>query len=379
MGQGFFGKLFGAGASEPGKPKPPSREVKWMPAQSNPWNVPLLDVLPVTRGSTCTSRDPRCATNAVSYGRDDGTSFIGQQPTDPVVTPVSLRYRRDRLLADGALFIPETMEHKWAIYFHLGTILFIRSWLRRVWMTARVEQSGEFVQLTEICGALDPEHPDARMTTRGVDFLIRSHALGLVSPAPLPRGMAVNPENAADWCLSVFGNFAVVASEQDVPLDVPEEPLRSHSLLHIAVARGDVVAVETQLRAGVPADLLAADGLPPLHWALASKGSLVSQLLLDHGSSVDERSAEGATPLMTATQSCDVEHMEFLLAHGADVNARDARGFTSLHRAAELGHTRAAEILLAHGGDPRVDAQGHTPLALAEVRGCKDIVKLMQR
>ena len=120
-------------------------KVKWVEAADNPWGVRVLDVRQVTLGMLSSSRDPLCATNAVSYGQDDGTGFIGQTPPNQRTIDTNLRFRRDRLLADGALFIPNTMEHKWAIYFHQGRILFIRSWLRAVVAKATVDQSGDEV------------------------------------------------------------------------------------------------------------------------------------------------------------------------------------------------------------------------------------------
>ena len=52
----------------------------WIEAADNPWGVRVLDVRPVTLTMLSTSADPRCASNAVSFGQDDGTSFIGEDP-----------------------------------------------------------------------------------------------------------------------------------------------------------------------------------------------------------------------------------------------------------------------------------------------------------
>ena len=54
--------------------------------------------------------------------------------------------------------------------------------------------------------------------------------------------------------------------------------------LHTSAARGDMESIEKHLANGIPADLLAADGLAPLHWALASDDSRVIQLLVSRGS-----------------------------------------------------------------------------------------------
>jgi len=69
----------------------------------------------------------------------------------------------------------------------------------------------------------------------------------------------------------------------------------------------------------------------------------------------------------------------FLLDHGADVNARDRRGFTALHRAAELGHLDVLRELLDRDALPNQVAEGHTPRSLAEGRGHRKIVALLDR
>jgi len=177
----------------------------------------------------------------------------------------------------------------------------------------------------------------------------------------------------------MFGNRALIATPYLFDRQDPDRPLRTHSLLHIAVARGNTSAIERYLAAGVPIDLLAGDGLAPLHWALASDDTAILNLLLDRGSSVDVRSAEGATPLMNAVQSGGVDKLCFLLDHGADVDARDRRGFTALHRAAETGNPEALRVLLDRGAAPNLAAEGHTPRSLAEGRGNGEIVAILNR
>src|SRR5215212_1190904 len=94
--------------------------VRWIAPGDNHWGVPVLDVRPVTLGTLSTSRDPQCARNALSFGQDDGLGFVGVAPPVRRQVPVGLRFRIDRTLADGALFLPSAMEHKWALYFHQG-------------------------------------------------------------------------------------------------------------------------------------------------------------------------------------------------------------------------------------------------------------------
>lgn len=354
-------------------------EVRWIEAADNPWGVRLLDVRPVTLTMTSTSADPQCAANAVSYGGEDGTVFVGQAPDSPRVVDMSLCFPVDAPLLDGVLFVPRAMEHKWALFFQRGELIVVRSWVRKVVLVARVEARDGHVEITQARGTLCADDETPEFTTRALDYLVRSHALDIVHPAPLPPGMDADPKAAALWCMSVFGNRAQVATPHVFARREPERPLRTHSLLHIAVARGQVDTIEVCLQAGMPIDALAGDGLAPLHWALASPGNEIATLLLDRGASVDVRSEEGATPLMNAVQSANLEQVALLLDHGADANARDLRGFTALHRAAEMGLVDITGLLLARGASIDVDAEGHTPRSLAIARDCKDILALLDR
>ena len=243
--------------------------VGWLGPADNPWGMPVLDVRRTTQGMISTTEDPQCAANALSFGQDDGTGFIGVDPPVARQVRARLRFRIDRMLADGALFIPQEMEHKWALYFHRRRIICIRSWSRCVKTVSDVRFDGDFVEVTAIRGIFGSEDEEPDFTIRVLDFLLRSHALDMVYPAPLPHGIEQVPADAALWCMSWFGNRAHFATPHALAGSPPEQPLRTYSLLHIAVARGDSSQVERLLDAGVPVDLWAGDGLAPLQWALA--------------------------------------------------------------------------------------------------------------
>ena len=207
---------------------------------------------PITLTMLSTSSDPRCASNAVSFGQDDGTSFIGQEPPVARRVDASLRFPIDRVLADGVLFIPREMEHKWALFYHRREIICVRSWLRQVQAVARVEEHGDHVLITAVRGSFGAEDEQPAFTVRVLDYLLRSHALGAEYPAPLPAGVENDPNAAAMWCMSMFGNRVSFATPHQLDRREPDTLLRTHSLLHIAVARRDVPAIEASLAAGTP-------------------------------------------------------------------------------------------------------------------------------
>jgi len=355
------------------------RAVTWVEPPENPWGIRVLDVRPVTLTTLLATSDPQVAANAVSYGREDGTGFFGKGPKTSRVIPASLRFPTNRALADGVLFAPQEMEDKWALFHHGGEIICVRSWQRAVYAIAQVHQHSDHVEITQIRGVFTSDDEEPQFTVRVLDYLLRTHSLGMAFPAPIPMDLARRPNDAAVWCMSMFGDHAQFATASPFEAPPPDRPLRAYSLLHLAVAQGNKSAIELHLAAGMPINLLAADGLSPLHWALVQPDLEVLALLLRHGASVDAQSDTGATPLMNAVEHGRTDKVTWLLDHGADVDACDLRGFTALHRAAEMGRLELVRMLLDRGAFPGPEASSHTPRSLAQLRGHHEIVAAIDR
>jgi ankyrin repeat protein len=369
----FFKSLFG----KKDKPEADVPSLTWIEASQNPWRIKLLDLRPITQGMFSTSQDPQMAVNAISYGSDDGTSFIHQEPESGSEINSEISLAVDPMLVPGVLFIPQVMEHKWAIFFHQNTIIFVRSWLRKVAVTAKTSQQNGRLYIHKIKGQFSDDD-DPQFIRAIVKFLLISHAIAEIFPAPLPPNLSFDLKSAGLWAMSIYGNMAQVGTFTSNFEGSTQSPLRSQSLLHIAAARSDLDEINVQVENGIPIDILAADGLAPLHWSLAAKDLQAMQHLLKLGADPNVRSVEGATPIMNAVQSNKVHHLNLLISSGADVNAQDIRGFTSLHRAVEMGYAEIVAILLNNGADSNIEAGGHTPLSLAEMRGEKKIVSLLR-
>src|ERR1041385_2796407 len=201
-------------------------EIPWIEAADTPWGVPVLDVRAVTENMISTSADPQCAANALSYGHDDGSAFAADEPGSPRLIGALMRFRVDAALPDGALFRPGAMEHKWAIFHCRQRILFVRSWTRKLHTIAELTPHEGYVEITRIRGVFTDTEESPLFTTMALDFILRSHALGMVYPAPLPEGMEQSPVDAAMWCFQMFGNRALCATHVIIPLSMPEEPLK---------------------------------------------------------------------------------------------------------------------------------------------------------
>ena len=201
-------------------------QISWIEAADTPWGVPVLDVRAVTQNMISTSADPECAANALSFGRDDGSAFAADEPASPRVIGAMIPFRIEGPLPDGALFRPREMEHKWAIFHRRGRILFVRSWTRKLHVIAELSQGEGCVQVSRIRGVFTDDDESPLFTTMVVDFLLRSHALGMVYPAPLPEGMEASPQQAALWCFHMFGNCALCATEAIIPVHMTEQALK---------------------------------------------------------------------------------------------------------------------------------------------------------
>jgi hypothetical protein len=95
------------------------------------------------------------------------------------------------------------------------------------------------LEVHSIHGSFLSADEDPTFTIRVLDYLIRTHALKADWPAPLPYADSTNSSQAALWCMSSYGKLAQFATHHPVIGPPPNVPLRSYSLLHIAVARGD--------------------------------------------------------------------------------------------------------------------------------------------
>jgi hypothetical protein len=351
-------------------------ELSWIEAEENPWEHRLLDLRPFSQTMISTSENPLMATNAISYGGESGASFFGQRPGNNKTIEANISIKIDRALYPGVLFTPDTMEHKWAIYFDGEYLIFIRSWLREVFVVAKTIQKNNQLIIESITGEFTTDE-SPEFTKAILNFILVSHAIGEIIPAPLPATFENDTNLAVKWAFSTYGNMAQFGVFSTDFLPIAESPLRTHSLLHIAVARGEISEIEDEFKKGTNLNVLAGDGLAPLHWSVASQNIDSMAKLLELGADPNGLTHEGATPIMNAVQSNKMDKVQLLLKSGAQINIQDDRGFTALHRAAERGHIEIVKFLLTNGADKSISSQGHTALSLAIMTNQNEIVELL--
>lgn len=375
----FWNKLFRKGKNDKSEEKEEKKnqyKLSWIPPNQNPWNIELLDLRPISQTMLSSSKDPKMASNAISYNQEDGLIFLNQNPKSNKSAESNVSFSIDSKLENGVLFIPSAMEHKWAIYFLQNKLLFIRSWLREVFVIAETIQENNQLIVKKINGEFTANETK-KFTESVLKFLIHSHVLKETVPAPIPIELKENTDNAGLWAFSSYGNMAHFAHFEESINYSTKSKIRSHSLLHIAIARGKLDKVKEELDKGANINSLAGDGLSTLQWSIVRNPEIL-EFLLKEGANPNTESFEGATAIMNAVQSNKMEHLKLLIENKADVNKQDKRGFTALHRAAEMGHVEIVKVLLQNGARKELEAEGHTALSLAKARDYKEIIEILK-
>jgi len=148
--------------------------------------------------------------------------------------------------------------------------------------------------------------------------------------------------------------------------------------LHFASASGGLPLVELLLRHGAEVNARDFADNTPLHVAAqAGKPDLVGALLARRAE-VNAANRQRVTPLIHAATVGSLPVVEALLAAGADVKAADNVGETALHRAATGGHVAIMKLLLERGLAVNLrDLQRQTPLHQAAQSGRAEAVKFL--
>lgn len=160
-----------------------------------------------------------------------------------------------------------------------------------------------------------------------------------------------------------------------------DEAATTASQLHVAAARGDIVA----LRALLPelsVELTDALGRTPLMYAIIANRGRACKLLLRRGAKVNVADAHGHTALLWAACRGNGDALKLLLSKGADLALCDRTGRTALHWACKIRRTACLEQLLRKAYRAAInapDVEGQTPLHWAVLCGHAAHVVLLLR
>ncbi|MBA1445469.1 MAG: ankyrin repeat domain-containing protein [Chromatiales bacterium] len=161
--------------------------------------------------------------------------------------------------------------------------------------------------------------------------------------------------------------------EADVNAPGPD----GRSALHVAAEKGRLVVIKILLKNGAAIDQLDTAGQTPLGTALLARRTLAAAYLAKQGARLD---ANDLLLKTAATGSLDRDVLNFLTKQGADINTTDDKGNNALHIAASKNRRIAAKHLITGGIDlSAVNADGQTPLGIAQQTGAKDIADMLNK
>jgi len=162
--------------------------------------------------------------------------------------------------------------------------------------------------------------------------------------------------------MSVILDFDITSQEGRLSCD--------QRTLHQACIQGDLDRISGWLEQSVCVDSHNPKGWAPLHLAAFFGHGRAVALLLDAGAHINIRSVQagtcnGCTPLHAAVVTGRSAISQTLLKRGASVTERDEAGYTALHLAVAIGHVDLVKRLLLAGAPINALVGDETALGLA--------------
>lgn len=204
----------GAGSAEDTAPR-------WLAAADSPFGVEVLDCSAFAAGMISTTGAPGIAERFLELRDDDGSRLRGADPQDARPLPADLAYRLPVPWRPGPLFRAPAMEVKWDVSLHDDTLYLTRSWTGSLEFRARLSLPADRALVSGIVAAGNWADQGAGHVVAVVDFVLRSHVLGLLVPHPLPPGPEDDPQQLAMMSFSLYGRLGRYGMRGDTTTMVP--------------------------------------------------------------------------------------------------------------------------------------------------------------
>jgi hypothetical protein len=176
--------------------------VRRVTAQDSPFGVEIWDCSAFTQSMISATANPDLAASFTSLRASNGTEYREKTVANPQAHDCELRYEYHGAVQDGVVFKAQEMEDKWDIYLYRPCLYFTRSWSGQLEYRATLSFEPAAVRVTEV---ESPSGQDPEFARRVVDYLIRSHLLGLTVPHPLPASLPPAAEQIAAYSFSMYG------------------------------------------------------------------------------------------------------------------------------------------------------------------------------
>ena len=148
------------------------------------------------------------------------------------------------------------------------------------------------------------------------------------------------------WLVLVLAAFVTAA----MPHDANAESAASRELL-AAAERGDDVALQRLVAAGVPLDPVDAAGRTPLLIAVERNHGGAAEQLIAAGANINAQAANADTPWLLAGALGRADMLRLMIPRGPDFSIRNRFGGNALIPACERGHVEAVRVLLTSAID----------------------------
>lgn len=182
-------------------------EPRWLAAADSPFGVEILDCSAFAAGMISSTAAPGIAERFLELRDDDGSRLRGADPRDAHSLPVDLTYHLPAPWRPGPLFRAPVMEVKWDVTLHDDTLCLTRSWTGSLEFRARLTLQADRASLSSLVAAGNWADHGAGYAVAVVDFVVRSHVLGLAVPHPLPPGTDDDPQRLAMASFSLYGRL----------------------------------------------------------------------------------------------------------------------------------------------------------------------------
>ena len=151
--------------------------------------------------------------------------------------------------------------------------------------------------------------------------------------------------NSIDFFTAVEqNNLETMKSELEKGIDVLSLDSKENTALHIAVRKGNKIAVELLLQYGAAIHARNKNGETPLFLAECRAQQEILNLLWYHQAALDKL-------LIEAAEKGTIDQVKETLKRGANINAKDKKGDTALHKATQNRHPDVERFLLENGAD----------------------------
>ncbi len=189
--------------------------VRWLAPEESPYGIEVLDCRGLSEDARVATVSAEGSARFAALRVSDGTEHRGTVPQPPATLDCRLEYPIARPLSEGALFRAATTDEKWDVFHFDGSLYCVRSATGTLEYRAALAFPPGVLRLASVSARSELATAEPAYVVAAVDFLVRSHVLGLEAPHPLPSAATGSPEELALLSWRQHGRFACFGAYAD--------------------------------------------------------------------------------------------------------------------------------------------------------------------